>query len=541
MSVLELLRQESGPELRVLLVVANIAAISYAFMLAIISEAAHAPQDVGFRAVLMFLLLVLMFVVCTRHLNHRVAILVESALHRIKTRVARTLVETDLEALERVRAGEICDRITENMTLISDRARVFATILQSGLIAVALAVYIAYLSITAIVIVSFIVAIGLALFFTMRREFLFAVRKTSRLRVEFFERLADLLRGFKQLKFSRRASRELHADLIETSEAVRETSVRSSSILADNVMLSSAIVFAMFAGVAFVLGAYDDVDRVTLTSLVLATIFLRGPVFSLSVGLMPLVRANFALAVILRLEAKLTAASTTDPDDARDPWPGPPATLQARALAYRYPTVDGEPGFAVGPFDLHFRAGEVCFIVGGNGSGKSTLFKLLAGLYTPSGGQLVLDGAPIDSQSRTAYRERVAAIFTDFHLFDRLYGLDVPEERVKALLSRMRLDHVLRYRDGAFSRLELSTGQRKRLALVVALLEDRPIYLFDEWAADQDPQFRRAFYDELLPELRAAGKIVIAISHDDRYFDRADQLLTMELGRLRAPTGGATP
>ena len=57
-------------------------------------------------------------------------------------------------------------------------------------------------------------------------------------------------------------------------------------------------------------------------------------------------------------------------------------------------------------------------------------------------------------------------------------------------------------------------------------------YDFDEWAADQDPEFRRYFYDVLLPGLKAEGRTLIVVTHDDRYFHVADQVVFMEEGRV---------
>ena len=86
-----------------------------------------------------------------------------------------------------------------------------------------------------------------------------------------------------------------------------------------------------------------------------------------------------------------------------------------------------------------------------------------------------------------------------------------------------------------FSTTHLSHGQRQRLALLGAYLEDRPIYVFDEWAANQEPQFRNIFYRQILPELKARGKLAVVISHDDRYFDVADRLIRLTSGVLAAP------
>jgi ABC-type siderophore export system, fused ATPase and permease components len=102
----------------------------------------------------------------------------------------------------------------------------------------------------------------------------------------------------------------------------------------------------------------------------------------------------------------------------------------------------------------------------------------------------------------------------------------------QALLAALQLTQKVTLKEGKFSTLALSTGQRKRLALLVAWLEDRPFYLFDEWAADQDPAFREVFYHQLLPALTARGKAVVVITHDDRYFHLADRCLKLEWGQL---------
>lgn len=200
--------------------------------------------------------------------------------------------------------------------------------------------------------------------------------------------------------------------------------------------------------------------------------------------------------------------------------------------------------FSIGPINLTIQPGGFVFIVGGNGSGKTTLAKVLTGLYEPEEGTIEVDGRTIGWRERAAYRQRFSAVFNDFHLFDALLGIVDPDDpsraqadaRANALVAKLALDHKVKVVDGAFSTRALSTGQRKRLALVVAYLEDRPFYLFDEWAADQDPSFKAVFYEQLLPELRARGKAVIVITHDDRYFDLADRLLKLDNGRIVSDT-----
>lgn len=172
--------------------------------------------------------------------------------------------------------------------------------------------------------------------------------------------------------------------------------------------------------------------------------------------------------------------------------------------------------------------------MGGNGSGKSTLAKLITGLYVPDSGEIRLNGISIDDGNREMYRQLFSTVFADFYLFDRLVGLQQVDldERAKMYLDRLQLSDKVVVRDGKLSTTALSQGQRKRLALLTAYLEDRPIYLFDEWAADQDPLFREIFYQQLLPELKQRGKAVLVISHDDRYFHLADRLLKLDYGQI---------
>jgi putative ATP-binding cassette transporter len=177
-------------------------------------------------------------------------------------------------------------------------------------------------------------------------------------------------------------------------------------------------------------------------------------------------------------------------------------------------------------------------VIGGNGSGKTTLVKLLTGLYIPESGEIRLDGEPINDVNRDDYRQNFSVVFTDFYIFESFLGLGAPklDAQAEEYLTRFQLNHKVQVKDGVLSTTELSQGQRKRLALLTAYLEDRSIYVFDEWAADQDPEFKEIFYYQLLPDLKARGKTVIVISHDDRYYHVADRLIKLDYGTLAADT-----
>jgi putative ATP-binding cassette transporter len=217
--------------------------------------------------------------------------------------------------------------------------------------------------------------------------------------------------------------------------------------------------------------------------------------------------------------------------------------IELRGLVFHYTDRRGQPLFAVGPSDLRLKRGERLFIVGGNGSGKSTLLKLLTGLYRPEQGEIRLDGQLITDEERPRYRSLFTGVFTDFHLFERLYAVpDIDPDVVNAGISELGLAQETRYSVDGFTNLELTASQGRRLAFLASVLKNRPICVFDELAADQDPPFRRRFYEEILPKLSAEGRTLVVVTHDDQYFHTADRVLRVTDGRiteLKTPAGGA--
>jgi putative ATP-binding cassette transporter len=205
----------------------------------------------------------------------------------------------------------------------------------------------------------------------------------------------------------------------------------------------------------------------------------------------------------------------------------PFAEVRFRGVRFSYA---GSDAAAVGPFDFTLRPGEIVFVTGSNGGGKSTFMKLLAGLYAPSSGDILVDGSIWHGDD---YRGLFSTVFTDFFLFDMLASSgDLDQQRAEALLQVFGLDAKVAVTAAGFTTTRLSTGQRKRLALIQAILEDRPILLLDEWTADQDPEFRVVFFETLLPELKREGRSVVAVTHDDRYFHRCDRLMRLYDGRI---------
>jgi len=538
LTIIEMLSKEAGAERRNLFIAASLSGLANAFVIALINSVARSIPNVRMHSFVLFALSVALYVLTSRYTFHRTTQLVESALHHIKIRIVDKIRRMDLQGFERVGTSEIYDRITENVTVISTSAGMIAATLQSLCVLVFSALYLAWISVPALMLISLLLGSGLMLFRSNQDLVENGLRQLGSFRLAFFDQLTDLLKGFKETRFNARRSQELREDVLRTSERLRDSTIKTNSLFDDNLIFSNTLLFALLASVVFVLPQHLEMKSTQVTQII-AALMLSWNSVAIAVNCYPAyIRSNHALMALESLEQKLESGSDPLAKEAlvSNPWKGRFSRIEISQLEYTYsPTTDDGMSFHIGPVDLTLHSGEVVFIVGGNGSGKSTFLKAFTGLYPASAGSIRVDGVRVDSHTLAAYRELICTIFTDFHLFSRLYGLlDVQPEAVQALIAQMQLEEQTSFSQQRFTRRELSTGQRKRLAMIVALLEDRPLYIFDEWAADQDPTFRHYFYKELLPMLRARGKTVVAVSHDDRYFSCADRVVTMEYGQVRS-------
>jgi putative pyoverdin transport system ATP-binding/permease protein len=337
------------------------------------------------------------------------------------------------------------------------------------------------------------------------------------------------------VRLNRSRSDHLFEDAVEVSRTAANIKIRTQSESYKQLVFSQSTMYLLLAAIVFVVPAFSDTKGGSMTQVTTALMFIVGVCMGIVQTIPILLAANVAADNIERLEARLRAIAAAA-DAGAVPLRERFRTIEVRNIVFSYMDKSSETMFRVGPIDFTLRSGELVFITGGNGSGKSTFLKLLAGLYEPDSGEILLDGVRVDDSNREAYRSLIAAIFVDYHLFERLYGIADPEPgEVDRLLEQFRLHDKTRLAGGAFTHLDLSGGQRKRLALIVSLLEKRPILLLDEWTADQDPDFRRKFYDELLPTLQQAGATIVVITHDDRYLDElrlTARKLRMDEGRI---------
>lgn len=347
--------------------------------------------------------------------------------------------------------------------------------------------------------------------------------------------------GAKELRLSRSRRDRVHGvQLSGAADMISSLKIQAMKLYWSAQALGSTLFF-IFIGVMLALRGPLGLDAATISGFVIVLLYMRGPI-DLVLGAIPdVAQASVSFGRIAALSNGISAHEEADaaaPGEA-----GLADSIELRDVRYSFGGSGGATGgFELGPLSVTLAKGETLFIVGENGSGKTTLIKLLLGLYTPTSGQLLLDGEPIGPAQAGAYGELFSAVFSDYFLFEELPRSD-PEslDRARSYLKRLEIDHKVDVTETSFSTTDLSTGQRKRLALVHAYLEQRPIMMFDEWAADQDPTFRRVFYTELLPDLKRQGKTVIVVSHDDRYFGVADRIVRLREGQLVQDESVAPP
>ncbi len=358
-----------------------------------------------------------------------------------------------------------------------------------------------------------------------------------------------LIEGFRELKQNRpRREAFLARSLEADARSVRDRTVAGLTSFAVAAAWSQVAYFGFIGFVVFVLPRFLAIDGPALAGTVLVILYVMVP---LDVLLMFGASVGRARASAARIEATIAAVGPIGVEPARAAPVAPPfrsdLRLEGVSFAYRRDggPGDSDEGFTLGPVDLDLKAGEIVFVAGGNGSGKTTLIKLLGGLYAPDSGRVVLDGRPIGREGREGYRQLFSVVFADGHLFRDVHRADGDagdlDDRASALIEKLGLAGQVHVEGGRFSTVDLSQGQRKRLALLSACLEDRPIVILDEWAANQDPASKRAFYLEILPDLRAAGRTLVVISHDEEYQDVADRVLRLRDGRLVADAALLAP
>jgi putative ATP-binding cassette transporter len=459
----------------------------------------------------------------------------------LRLRLCRQVLRTPLRQLEEAGNHKILATLTQDIQNITTACIQVPQVCTSIGVLVGCLVYLGTLSskmLAALIGLLAVAVVSTKLLEARARGFMKRAREEWDGLVKNFTALTD---GMKELKLHHRRREAFFGSILEgNASRLRHNNTMTGTTYAFVNGWGMVLYFVVVGLLIFVLPDFDrGIDREELTGYAIAVLFMRTYVIALMV-LLPYFAQG---AVSLRkLEALGLALSQFQGDiDHRDPAATAAfKSLELKSVTHSYYRDREDGNFVLGPMDLSLRAGEAIWVVGGNGSGKTTLAKLLTGLYVPESGSIELNDEPVTDSNRDHYRQHFSALFTDFYLFEDLLGLSETnnngnlDEPAHAYLNRLHLDHKVQVKNGKLSTLELSHGQRKRLALLTAFLEDRPIYVFDEWDSGQDPVFKQVFYLEVLPELKARGKTIVVISHDDRYYHMADRVIRLEFGKIEA-------
>ena len=461
----------------------------------------------------------------------------------LRERMVRALLSAPYAKVEALGEAKIYAALTEDLDALASMLGWIPSLLCSVVLVSGGLGYLVYLSPANSFVVGGIVGLAIAISQGIKARTDRLLNVIRRLKSELFAVYEAMLRGSKELRLSRQRRIHFYDHYAnEVAAPLQRHTIRAHNWLSALDECVGLFVLLAVAAIVSDLGFSGDLGSATKSGYVITILFIQGPIRTIFDGARALQRGRVAASNIQNLgafEAEAALPSTAPASEGA----ASAGVLELRGILYGYPREDADRSFALGPIDLTVRAGEILFIVGGNGSGKSTLAKVLTGLYSEHAGEIRLDGRRVPREGRDAYRDQFAAVFTDFHLFSQALSRDgrVPDDDViRDQLRRLRMDGKVDVKNGRLLTGKLSTGQSKRLAFLLARMEDKIFYLFDEWAAEQDPDFREFFYEELLPELKRGNKAVICITHDARYFHVADRVLQMEDGVLTVMCGGAS-
>ncbi len=453
--------------------------------------------------------------------------------------LVRRILSTPLRSLEETGAARLTAALTDDLSQVGGALTLGPTMLVNSAILAGCMAYMLWLSPVAFAVMgSFILPAIFGQAFLHRRA-RGALRAAYRERDRLFQLYRTVTEGLKDLKLHTARRTAFRSELLEPSAtAFQGKLVTGRSYHAMSTTWGQTVFFLFVLGL-FVLAALTHTDIALLTGYALLALYMRSAINAL-LNMMPVwAGANLALERVEQLGLTLAADAEADDAPAVAPEREQPVSIALHGVTHTYWREEEESNFTLGPIDLALHSGELVFLTGANGSGKTTLVKLLTGLYLPEGGEIRFNGEALSAENAARYRSLFTAVFADSFVFDQLLGVQSEslDDQALAYLRKLKLDKKVTVHNGKLSTTELSTGQRSRLALLLAYLDDRPIYVFDEWAAGQDPVFKDLFYRQFLPELRDRGKLVIVVSHDDHYYAEADRVVKLDSGRVEYDRG----
>ncbi|EAI3821823.1 TPA: multidrug ABC transporter permease/ATP-binding protein [Campylobacter coli] len=475
--------------------------------------------------ILYFIALLIVFFLSSTIVELGLSVFGQNFIFKMQRRVVKQILDTPLLKVAKVGKARILASLGSDVRNISFGLLRLPDFLQSSILILCTSAYLCYLSPQ----IFTLCAIWIIVVFTINNFLMMKVYAYFRKARENDDALQNnyqnILDGHKELLINRYRAKLYYEDEFESNARSKKKNSTLGNLFNNLSSNFTNVALLALVGVEFYLALeFKWASVAEATTIALSILFLRTPLVSMIGSFPTLLLAKIALDKIAKLEL----------DDYKEHFGKTNFIKDWRQISFKNTSFSYDDNFHLNPVNLDLKKGELIFLIGKNGSGKSTFCMLLTGLFKPSEGEIFVDDMKIDDDNLDIYRSLVSAVFSDFHLFTKTLAKEkfADEEKIASWLEFLELKGKTRVEDHELVLTKLSTGQKKRLAMLIALLEERDILVLDEWAADQDPVFRRFFYKKLLPLLKEQGKTIFAITHDDAYFDSADRIFLAEGGNI---------
>ncbi|EAL2818354.1 multidrug ABC transporter permease/ATP-binding protein [Campylobacter coli] len=475
--------------------------------------------------ILYFIALLIVFFLSSTIVELGLSVFGQNFIFKMQRRVVKQILDTPLLKVAKVGKARILASLGSDVRNISFGLLRLPDFLQSSILILCTSAYLCYLSPQ----IFTLCAIWIIVVFTINNFLMMKVYAYFRKARENDDALQNnyqnILDGHKELLINRYRAKLYYEDEFESNARSKKKNSTLGNLFNNLSSNFTNVALLALVGVEFYLALeFKWASVAEATTIALSILFLRTPLVSMIGSFPTLLLAKIALDKIAKLEL----------DDYKEHFEKTNFIKDWRQISFKNTSFSYDDNFHLNPVNLDLKKGELIFLIGKNGSGKSTFCMLLTGLFKPSEGEIFVDDMKIDDDNLDVYRSLVSAVFSDFHLFTKTLAKEkfADEEKIASWLEFLELKGKTRVEDHELVLTKLSTGQKKRLAMLIALLEERDILVLDEWAADQDPVFRRFFYKKLLPLLKEQGKTIFAITHDDVYFDMADRILLAQNGQI---------
>ncbi|PZF77330.1 hypothetical protein DK847_08390 [Aestuariivirga litoralis] len=515
---------------------ALIAGLSRDWVMMVVNKAAAAPVDQTISYWLpMFTVTFITVIASTFLYQVLVTVVTTQVVNNVRLKLIGGLLNVQPSFIDRREHGAIYHILTTDVSGVAGFTSTFLNLMPAVIfLSIAIPQVFYYSAIAGFFAV--LVMVGGALSYHLQQKTMAKLNDDARaLEVAYFERVSEMLRGFRELRLHQGRRKSFSGDLSRVLERLRQLLIKVNRIYETGESAVHGLKFLLLAGIVFLVPYLVRTDSVVTFQLLTLVLFSLTP-FEQIVTSYPSVIGT--LVSFLRIDD--LSRELEDVERAIDKPSQYPAVEKAPAFSRitlkgveaRYDSREAS-SFTLGPINFELKRGEVVFLVGSNGSGKTTFMNVLTGLLEPTAGSIALDGKELAPEDMDFYRAQFSAIFTQFHVFRQLYGIEgIAREKAEAVLKAVHLYGATDIQNDAFTRIDLSAGQRRRLALAVALIEDRNVLVLDEFVADQDPDRRTYFFRKMLPALKARGKTLVVSTHDLAWLDCCDRVFSFENGQM---------